>query len=227
MDKPQNVVAAAVVETKAANPKLRTFLLLGAVVFLAGVVVLLDLVTAFAGRAMARTELEKQQQIAQQMQAVRKEQAELEKKTRDIQARIDAIQKLRASQKGPVAVLSAINERMPDVGDFRLESVEQKGGDLVIKGNSPNEGAVTQFGRSLEFSSGLFTNVNIETQRKLMEGAQVQVQPAVAEGASPETIKPVFKPETVSFTIKCNYTPPSAQPPAGGAKDAAGQVAQR
>ena len=40
-----------------------------------------------------------------------------------------------------------------------LESVEQKGEQLTISGNSPDESVVTQFGRSLEFSGGLFSNL--------------------------------------------------------------------
>ena len=143
------------------------------------------------------------------MEAIKKEQAELEKKTQEIQTRIDAIKKLRASQQGPVAVLSAINERLPKVADFRLESIEQKGGELILKGDSPNESAVTQFGRSMEFSSGLFTNVSIETKRELMEKVNAGATPA--PGSAEDMNKPVVKPETVTFTLKCKYTPPGSQ----------------
>src|ERR687887_538062 len=122
--------SAAVVEEKVANPRMR-FWLLGAAVFgLLGLGMLFDYVSAAASQSRAKAELERQQQIAAQMAAVNKEQAELEKKLKDINARIEA-----------------------DPG-FRLESVEQKGGEVTIEGNSPNEYAVTQFGRSLEFSNG-------------------------------------------------------------------------
>jgi hypothetical protein len=143
------------------------------------------------------------------MEAIKKEQAELEKKTQEIQTRIDAIKKLRASQQGPVAVLSAINERLPKIPDFRLESIEQKGGELVLKGDSPNESAVTQFGRSMEFSSGLFTNVSIETKRELMEKVNAGSTPA--PGAVEDPNKPTVKLDTVTFTLKCKYTPPGSQ----------------
>src|ERR687883_1382766 len=103
------------------------------------------------------------------MAAVNKEQADLEKKLKDIQSRIEVIQKLRSSQQGPVSLLSDLNSRLPKDPDFRLESIEQKGGELTIQGQSPNEYAVTEFGRSLEFSDGLFQNVSLEAARKEVE----------------------------------------------------------
>ena len=63
-------------------------------------------------------------------------------------------------------MLEAMRERIASVPGLYLESVEQTGDVLTVKGNSPDEAAVTQFGRSLEFSGGLFSNLNIETQRK-------------------------------------------------------------
>ena len=83
-----------------------------------------------------------------------------------------------------------------------LESVEQAGDSLILKGNSPDESQVTQFGRSLEFSNGLFSNLNIETVRAEVQN-QNAPQKANAEG---ETPKVAF----VNFTIKCSYTPSKA-----------------
>lgn len=192
----------AAVEARVSNPRTK-MLLVG--LSIGGLMVLgmgLDWVSALARLSSAEAELKTQQEVASQMAAIGKEQAELEKKTKEVQTRIDAIKRLRSSQKGPVAVLSSINERLPRLSDFFLTSIEQKGDELTIMGNSPNEAAVTSFGRSLEFSSGLFTNVNIETQRKDME---------VAGGGGAAGDKPEPKPETVVFTIKCKYTPPGQQ----------------
>ncbi len=171
----------------------------------------------------AISELERQQQIAAQMAAINKEQAELEKKIKDTQARIDAIKKLRASQQGPVALLSSLNERLPALPEFRLETVEQKAGDLFIEGHSPNEDAVSQFGRSLEFSSGLFTNVSIETEKKDMEVNLADYD----QKNGPLDLS--IKPETMRFKIKCRFTPAPAAAPqqAAGAPPAANQVAQK
>ena len=202
--------SAAVVEEKVANPRMR-FWLLGAAVFgLLGVGMLIDYVSAAASQSRAKAELERQQQIAAQMAAVNKEQADLEKKLKDIQARIDVIKKLRASQQGPVAVLSAINERIPKVDEFRLETIEQKGGELTIQGQSPNEYAVTQFGRSLEFSDGLFLNVSLAAERQ-----EVKIDKA-DYGPADGTIDEKYKPEVFTFTIKCRYGP--SQPPPDQAK---------
>lgn len=195
-DSPQGNVA--IVETKISDPRTQTWMLAATAGALLVALMAFDYISANSSSNAAQSELQKQQQIAQQMAAVKGEQDELDRKTREIQARISAIQKLRAQQRGPVAVLSAINERIPPLADFRLETIEQKGEELVIRGDSPNEAAVTQFGRSLEFSSGLFANVNLETQRKYME---VAASPDAAAANAP-------KPETVSFTIRCKYSPP-------------------
>jgi len=74
----------------------------------------------------------------------------------------------------------------------------------VLKGNSPDESQVTQFGRSLEFSNGLFSNLSIETQR-----AEVQNQQAPVK-ASTESNPDAGKITLVNFTIKCSYTPSKA-----------------
>src|SRR5688572_25140687 len=133
------------------------------------------------------------------MLAVNKEQAELEKKAQDIQGRIDAIKKLRESQQGPSAVLREIKARFDAVPGLYLKSVEQKEGELTIKGLSPNEAAVTRFGQSMEFSSGLFSNLNIETQRELIQAeGNPTAPPATDKAGAPTT-------EVVAFTLKCNY----------------------
>ena len=209
--------SAAVVEEKVANPAARFWMLGSAVGVLLALGVVFDYYSASASQAKAKKELERQQQIAQQMAQVNKEQAELEKKFKDIQSRIEVIKKLRSSQQGPVSVLSDINARLPRDPDFRLDTIEQKNGELTIVGQSPNEMAVTQFGRSLEFSDGLFLNVSLAAERKAAQINTADYSPA--EGP----IDPTFKPEVFQFTIKCKYGP--SQPPAGAepqGKDAKG-----
>src|ERR1051326_4646145 len=217
--------AAAVVEQKVTNPVLR-FWLVGASVFaLLGLVMVFDYVSAVASQASAQAELEKQKQIAAQMAAVNAEQAELEKKLKDIQTRISAIKQLRASQQGPVSLLSQINSRLPSDPDFRLLSVEQKGGDLTIEGQSPNENAVTAFARSLEFSDGMFLNVNIDADRKTVEVNQADIDPRLGP------VDTSVKPEVFHFKVKCKYGPsqpppaPQAGQPAKPATQTAGQPA--
>jgi Tfp pilus assembly protein PilN len=210
---------AAVVEEKVTNPRARFWLLGCAVVALLVMVMLFDYVSTVASQMRAKQELEHQQQIAAQMAAVNAEQTELEKKLKDIQTRIDAIKRLRASQQGPVSLLSQVNSRLPSDPDFRLLSVEQKGGDLTIEGQSPNENAVTQFGRSLEFSDGMFVNVSIEGERKEVQIDQADIDPK----AGPVDLS--VKPEVFHFKIKCKYAPGQPQPAPQPASS--NQVAQK
>ena len=185
------------VEARVASPRMQTLLL---AVTVSGLLVLgigYDYVSSKSNHETARVELEKQKAINLQMLAVNKEQMELEKKAQEIQSRIDAIKNLRESQQGPSAVLREIKARFDGVPGLYLKSVEQKDGELTIKGLSPNESSVTRFGQSLEFSSGLFSNLNIETQR---ETAQASGTAATAQADAA-----VVLPEVVAFTVKCNY----------------------
>src|ERR1051325_135729 len=182
----------AVVEQKVTNPAMQT-LLMGVVVLVLMVAGMgYDYISAGAAKTKAQKDLEEQQRIAAQMAAVNKEQAELEKKTKDIQVRIDAIQKLRASQQGPGNVLREIKERVDSIPGLYLESVDQTGNVVTIKGESPNEASVTRFGQSLEFSQGQFSNLDISTERK-------EVKVSVDEKGAPIDAS-LPKPEVVSFT---------------------------
>src|SRR3979411_50760 len=179
-DRPAGV---AFVEDKISSTRTQTFLLALTVMALLVLGMGYDYVSANAQHETATRELEKQKRINEQMNTVKREQADLEKKIADINFRVDAIQKLRSSQQGPSAVLAEIKARFDSVPGLYLRSVEQKDAELVIKGESPNEASVTRFGQSMEFSSGIFTNLNIETQRdvaqavvKLPSGAQADVQ---------------------------------------------------
>ena len=198
-DRPAGV---AFVEDKVSSTRTQTFLLALTVMALLVLGMGYDYVSANAQHETATKELEKQRRINEQMNAVKREQADLEKKMADINFRIDAIQKLRSSQQGPSAVLAEIKARFDGVPGLYLRSVEQKDSELVIKGESPNEASVTRFGQSMEFSSGMFTNLNIETQREVPQ--TVSKGPAGANAAAQQDPN-VPQPEVVAFTIKCNY----------------------
>ncbi len=226
LDSVTDKTSVAAIETRVANPRTQGRLVLLVVVALLGMAVVFDWTSANSAHAETTAELKRQEEQAARMEAIKKEQAELEKKTSEIQTRIDAIKKLRSSQQGPVSVLSAINERLPKINDFRLESIEQKGGELTLKGDSPNEAAVTQFGRSMEFSSGLFSNVSIETKRELLD--KVNGTTTTVAAASPEdALKALVKLDTVTFTLKCKYNAPGSQAsaPVANAKPAGAPAA--
>lgn len=206
-DRPRGL---GVVEKKVVSQGSQTLLLFIVVFGLLAVALAGHYFLTLRARTNAQNELENQQAIAAQMAAIIKEQDELQAKTKAVESRIEAIKALRSSQQGPGAVLRALKERIDGAPGLYLESVEQKGEELVIRGNSPNEGTVTQFGRSLEFSFGLFSNLSIETVRKEMTfaapGSPTNVAAQVTAADAP-------KPETVDFTIKCAYTPGNASPP--------------
>ena len=129
----------AAVEQKVANPRNQTMLLALVVFGLLVAGMLYDYYSSASARDAELAKKTEQERIQTQMVAVNKERTDLEKKTADIQARIDAIQKLRASQQGPGTVLREIKSRFDSVPGLYFKSVEQKGSDLVIKGESPNE----------------------------------------------------------------------------------------
>jgi Tfp pilus assembly protein PilN len=214
----------AAVEQKVANPRMQTLLLALVVFGLLTAGMLYDYYSSSSARESAQAEKTEQERIQTQMVAVNRERTELEKKTNDIQARIDAIQKLRASQQGPGAVLREIKSRFDSVPGLYLKSVEQKGTELIIKGESPNETSVTNFAKSLEFSSGLFKDLSIETRRE--EVKVEKAEGAAATPAQPED-KDAPKPEVVTFTIKCTFTPEPPASPAAGQPAPANQIAQK
>lgn len=193
---------AAFVEDKVSGRRTQTFLLALTVMALLVLGMGYDYVSANSQHEAATKELDKQKRINDQMNAIKREQAELEKKIADINFRIEAIQKLRASQQGPSAVLTEIKARFDSVPGLYLKSVEQKEAELVIKGESPNEATVTRFGQSIEFSSGLFTDLNIETQREIPR----MVVRGTGAGSTLAVDPNSPMPEVVTFTIKCHYS---------------------
>jgi Tfp pilus assembly protein PilN len=196
-DRPQGV---ALVEDKVASPRMQTLLLALTVFGLMVLAMGYDYVSSNMAYTAAQKELANQQRLNQQMLATQKELADLENKSKEVQARIDAIKKLRESQQGPSAVLQEIKARFDAVPGLYLTAIENKEGEITIKGESPNEYSVTKFGQSLEFSNGLFSNLNIETQR---EAAKLSTTTVAQNPAQPDP--DAAKPEVISFTVKASF----------------------
>ncbi len=193
--------AVSAVDRKVASPASRLLLMALAVGFLFAAVVGWDVISTQMAKSEAQRQLEEQKQIASELEVVMKEQKELEDKIKNIDLRIEAIKNLRSSQAGPSAVLDAMRERIAMVPGLYLQSIEQSADQITIRGNSPDESAVTQFGRSLEFSNGLFSNLSIETQRKEVVN---QLASAPKDGGEQPKV------QLVDFTIKTAYTPSKA-----------------
>ena len=194
---------AALVEDKVSSPRIQTLLLALTVFGLMALAMSFEYVSVNRAHAAAQKELENQRRINKEMLAVQKEQMELEKKAQEIQARIDAIKKLRESQQGPSAVLHEIKARFDAVPGLYLKSIENRNGEITIKGESPNEYSVTKFGQSLEFSNGLFSNLNIETNRQVVKTAETKA--AIPANAVSSTDLNGVTPEVVTFTVKANF----------------------
>jgi Tfp pilus assembly protein PilN len=207
--------AVVAVDRKVNSPVSRLLMMALAVGFLLVAVIGWDVISTQMAKNQAERELEEQKQISAELETVLKEQKELEQRIKNIDTRIEAIKKLRASQAGPSAVLEALRERIAMVPGLYLESVEQTGDQLTIKGNSPDEQAVTQFGRSLEFSNGLFSNLSIETQRKEEQNQQVSTGPTNAQQSDANKLV------LVGFSIRCAYTPSKANGLGDGSTTAA------
>lgn len=193
--------SVAFVEDKVSSTRTQTFLLILTVMSLLVLGIGYEYISTNRKHQAAVEELARQQRINDQMNAVKKEQSDLEKKISDINLRVQAIQKLRESQQGPSAVLEEIKLRFDSVPGLYLKSVEQKESEIIIKGESPNEAAVTRFGQSIEFSSGMFTNLNIETVREAYT-----VKNTSGGGSAPAAGDLTLpQPEVVAFTIKATY----------------------
>jgi type IV pilus assembly protein PilN len=133
-----------------------------------------------------KQELEEEKRQATELANLKKQGEELQKKLTLVENRVKIIKQLRAEQRGPVAVLSNINERIP-LG-ISLESITQRGSLMTIVGTTPTESLVATFAKDLEFSNGLFTGFDVQT----------------------ELLNPNTEDQKTRFTIRCTYNPPVA-----------------
>jgi len=173
--------------------------------------------------ASAQAELTREEEEARKLEADIKRKEELEAELKQVDERIKVIKTLRAEQKGPVAMLSAINERMPGgQADFRLDQIVQKGSHLQIIGTSLSQQVIADFARQLEFSNGLFGSLMLS-----IEGKEVKIDDLAdrADRKEPEK-KDADKKDTAAkdadktaadvtrvfqFTIDCDYNKPRAE----------------
>jgi hypothetical protein len=98
-------------------------------------------------------------------------------------------------------VLQEIKARFDAVPGLYLTAIENKEGEITIRGESPNEYSVTKFGQSLEFSNGLFSNLNIETTRELAKASSPTSTPQTTGHNDSNALLP----EVVTFTVKANF----------------------
>ena len=222
----------AVQKTKVAARRGQQLFMLAAALVVFLIAIGIDHLWANNAHAAAQAELTREEEEAKKLEADIQRKNELEAELKQVDERIKVIKQLRAEQKGPVAMLSAINERMPGGGaDFRLDAIVQKGSHLQIIGSSLNQQVIADFSRQLEFSNGLFSNLMLSIEGKEVklddvadradkkdekekkEGEKDKKDakdPKDAEKKAVETaaaeVARVFQ-----FTIDCDYNKPRAE----------------
>jgi len=219
----------AVQKTKVAARRGQQLFMVVSALLLFGVAIGIDHLSTNNTHAEAQTELDHEQEEAKKLESDLVRKGELEAELKQLDERIRVIKQLRAEQKGPVAMMSAINERMPNgQADFRLETITQKGSHLVIIGTSLNQQVIADFSRQLEFSNGLFSNLMLS-----IEGQEVKIDDVADRKDDNKTDKKDAdkkdagkkdkdkdkkeEPATVDtarvfkFTIDCDYNKPRAE----------------
>ncbi len=173
--------------------------------------------------AAAQAQLTREEEEAKKLEADIQRKNDLEAELKQVDERIKVIKQLRAEQKGPVAMLSAINERMPGgQADFRLDAITQKGSHLQIIGTSLSQQVIADFTRQLEFSNGLFSGLMLS-----IEGKEVKIDDLTdrtdkkepdkkdtdkKDSAAKDADKTAGDTTRVfQFTIDCDYNKPRAE----------------
>jgi Tfp pilus assembly protein PilN len=187
-----NLLQQAATETASKSKPISTQtgqLIAMAGVVLLGVVVALGYLYITTNRDSQRVndELAQERKQQQELSKLKAQADELQKKIALVENRVKVIKQLRAEQRGPVAVLSSINERIP-IG-INLDAITQRGSLMTIIGNSTTDTLITTFAKDLEFSGGLFTGFDVQ-------------QELIPPSATAE--------QAYKFTIRCTYNPPVA-----------------
>jgi len=218
----------AVQKTKVAARRGQQLFMVAAALIIFLVALAVDHLWTTTAQTEAQAQLDHEQEVAKKLEADVQRKNELEAELKQVEERIKVIKQLRAEQKGPVAMMSAINERMPGgMADFRLDQITQKGTHLQIVGTSLNQQVIADFARQLEFSNGLFSNLvpTIEStevksddvaERKQADNADKAADKKDGKDAKKDAKKENDKVEGETarifrFTIDCDYNKPRAE----------------
>lgn len=95
-----------------------------------------------------------------------------EKQQKALQGKLDVLDKLKQAKAGPVHLLDDLSLALPD--EVWLDSFDEKGGGVSLKGVGLNEEVVADFMRRLE-ASPYFKNVELKViQQKELSGTKIQ-----------------------------------------------------
>jgi type IV pilus assembly protein PilN len=210
----------AVQKTKVAARRGQQVFMLAAALAIFVIAIGADHLWTNSAYAAAQKDLAFEQEEAKKLEGDIQRKNELEAELKQLEERIKVIKQLRAEQKGPVAMLSAINDRMPNgLVDFRLDTIVQKGTHLQIIGSSLNQQVIADFAKQLEFSNHLFSGLMLSIvsseqkpddvwERKEMDktGSNNKTDPKTADKKEGDDMIRVFQ-----FTIDCDYNKPRAE----------------
>jgi len=225
-------------EQRVASQKTRQAARLGQILFMFSASLLIfaiamgiDYLWTHNASAAAKVELEHEQEEAKKLEADVARKNELENELKQVEERIKVIKQLRAEQKGPVGMLSSINERLPGgTADFKPTSIVQKGPRLTIVGDATNQQIVSDFMHRLEFSGGMFTGLFVsvlgaDDREGAAAAAEQGPQKSGASGKKSEPVDEMGR--TFHFKIDCDYNKPhdpGSDDSSGAAKPAALQT---
>jgi len=209
----------SVQKTKVAARRGQQLFMIAAALGLFAVATGVDHLWTNRAHAAAKTDLAAEEAEAKKLEGDIKRKNDLEAELKEVEERIKIIKQLRAEQKGPVAMMSAINERMPGgQADFRLETIVQKGAHLQIVGSSVNQQVIADFSRQLEFSNGLFTNVMLSVEGKEVKAEDVidrkendKPDKKASDKAEKKEPEEVITARVFQFTIDLDYNKPRAE----------------
>jgi len=95
------------------------------------------------------------------MQELQRKFVELEQRKQEHLNKISIIERLMAAQKGPVRMLNAVIQSIPQNRDIWLTSLEQTDDGINLRGETRNPEVLPDFMINLS-NSGFFTTVDIE-----------------------------------------------------------------
>ena len=128
------------------------------------------LIAAIAGNyvwaSQVEAELERTDREVQKVKAEIKELEkiigevqDIEKRQKDLQQKLDVLEKLRKGKTGPVKVMDALADATPK--DLWLEKFEEKNGSFVMEGQALSHEELAQFISALK-NSPFFTDIQLK-----------------------------------------------------------------
>jgi Tfp pilus assembly protein PilN len=145
--------------------------------------------------------LTREQVRQKELAAVKAQNQQYQRQLKQLEERINTIQKLQSSRQGPVDLMTGLGDTVDSTKDLYLLQVTPEGKVLHIRGQSQTVKAIAQFIKALNISSQ-FSDVHLKQYYQDDQYGRTN-----------------FK-----FNLDCVYTPPETGQPAAGKQAAAAPV---